>query len=128
MSETEEVKLMEKEHTGVQYCSMKSLWVKLDAKLEGLSREEAHERRNGRMNKISEPLGLSRYFCCLLSCFGISNQLDMLRKIIPTATQAKRNGRTIQIDPVSLVVGDVVLISSGGEPCVYYQPQLLLST
>lgn len=87
--------------------------VKYDASLKGLTREQAHERRNGRMNKISEPLGFSRYFCCLLSCFGISNQLDMLRIIVPTATQAKRNGRMIQIDPVSLVVGDIVQMSTG---------------
>ena len=95
----------------MQYMSIKEVLVKHNAKMRGLSREEAHEQRNGKLNRIAEPLGLARYFCCLLSCFGVSNQLDTLRRIVPNAAQVKRNNRIMQIDPVTLSVGDIVNVA-----------------
>ena len=83
---------------------------KLKATSNGLTSLDARVRRNGTLNKIPEPMGAARYFCCLLACFGISNALDLLRKVVPNVAVVKRDERIINLDPISLVVGDIIII------------------
>ena len=94
----------------IQSLSYQAVLTKLKTALVGLTSLDARVRRNGVVNKITEPSGLSRYFCCLLACFGISNAMDLLRKVTPNAAVVKRDQRIINIDPISLVIGDIIII------------------
>lgn len=93
--------------------SSRELCSKLNSKKIGLTTYKANERRQGRLNKIPPPIGIARWFCCLLSCLGVSSNLDRLREITPDCAIVMRDGTMKNLDPVSIVEGDIVNLREG---------------
>ena len=87
---------------------------KLQTSLQGLSRSQRKIAReaNG-VNKIPAPNYCPSWLCCLLPCLKKTKKIKYFNECTPDFAEVKIDGKWVKIDPMGVVVGDILKITPG---------------
>ncbi|CBK22620.2 uncharacterized protein [Blastocystis hominis] len=61
-------------------------------------------------NKVTPPINLPSWMCCLLPCVKAIPKMQEYDKMVPKTARVIRSGRVMIVDAADLVVGDIICL------------------
>jgi hypothetical protein len=81
---------------------------------EGLSRSSRRiQREQAELNLIPPPVSCPAWLCCILPCILHTDAMKTFNECIPQYSEVKMNREWVKIDPIGILVGDIVRIKAG---------------
>jgi hypothetical protein len=65
------------------------------------------------LNKITSPNNCPVWLCCLLPCLKKTKKMKCYNECIPDYAEVKIDNNWVKIDPIGVVVGDIVKLTPG---------------